>query len=302
MKLGELIYLFKDLRDANLAKLPASKLPFIRQAYARVLDKLRVIGDLYQPVSKKAIESMDLTQSMKDKLIKLFQRKINDRDKTKISKSVLKEQLSNIAGIGSAKADELIKLKLTHISQLSQKKWQMHLSKPTIVWLKHRPMIKIPHAAIKALKPKLTAFAGAQIVGSFRRKKPFSRDIDIMIVSNKKNILKLYATSLKSDFDVHIISSGSNKISLLISQGRRHDNYIKVDVFHTKPRHQYAMLLYSTGSKQFNIRMRAIARRQNYLLNQKALFKLPGMTPVNITSEKQIFNLLKMAYVKPEHR
>jgi DNA polymerase/3'-5' exonuclease PolX len=65
------------------------------------------------------------------------------------------------------------------------------------------------------------------------------------------------------------------------------------------------MLLYATGSKQFNIRMRGIAKRMGYVLNQYGLYKLPinpNSTPLPVNSEKDFFKILEIPYIPPPNR
>ena len=75
----------------------------------------------------------------------------------------------------------------------------------------------------------------------------------------------------------------------------------KIDVFRTSIEDQIPMLLYSTGSKEFNIVMRGKAKKLGYLLNQKGLFK-KGEKVDNLTSEKDYFDILGMAYQEPRER
>ena len=59
-------------------------------------------------------------------------------------------------------------------------------------------------------------------------------------------------------------------------------------------------ILYTTGSKMFNIRMRAIAKHQGYVLNQNGLFRDTVQIPTK--KEQDIFKILKMEWIKPENR
>ena len=80
------------------------------------------------------------------------------------------------------------------------------------------------------------------------------------------------------------------------------DIFYKIDIFRTPIKNKYTMLLYSTGSKNFNIRMRVIAKKQNYILNQTGLYKLPSKTLIIVSSEQDIFNKLNIKYILPKYR
>jgi DNA polymerase/3'-5' exonuclease PolX len=115
---------------------------------------------------------------------------------------------------------------------------------------------------------------------------------------------------LQTQFNnVRVYAHGKDKVSLviLVTKDAKRHIYYKVDVFRSSPKTQYSMLLYSTGSKQFNIRMRGVARKKGYLLNQNGLFKLDkngksNKTPIPVKSEKDFFRILGMKYVLPENR
>jgi DNA polymerase (family 10) len=59
-------------------------------------------------------------------------------------------------------------------------------------------------------------------------------------------------------------------------------------------------MLYSTGSKENNIRMRAKAKSQGLLLNQYGLFKKGEK--INLKTEKDYYDYLGMKYLEPHER
>jgi DNA polymerase/3'-5' exonuclease PolX len=275
---------------------------FIYNAYVNVIKK---ISELYNPndiITDEKIDKLDITQYMKDKIKGVIKQTIPKSDEKKIKKMTLHTNLTNVMGIGKTKADLLIKMGLTDIKQLKLNKWKKHLSADTLLLLKYKPMRHIPYDTIKQIKPKLIGFNGAKIVGSYLRGKPFSKDIDIMLVvptkGNKKSIIEKYISYLCNEFPkVHIYAQGSDKASFLVKVKKI---YVKVDVFATLKKHKYGMLLYATGSKQHNIKMRSIARKNGYLLNQYGLFKNGVL--VDVKSERDIFTILKIPYIPPKNR
>ena len=142
-----------------------------------------------------------------------------------------------------------------------------------------------------------------KLVGGFLRKKPFSKDIDVMIISDS-DIIDDYIKYLENTFSyVKVYIKGSDKASVIIYTPK--EQYLKMDIFVSPKKYQYAMLLYATGSKQFNIRMRGIAKRMGYVLNQYGLYKLPiktTSTPLPVNSEKDFFKILEMPYISPHNR
>jgi DNA polymerase (family 10) len=238
---------------------------------------------------------------MKNKLLFLLTKKIKPNEIKKINNIKLVNELIDFAGIGKTKADSLIKSGLTKITDLNKKIYKDQLNDATKLLMKYKPLRKIPIASIKKIEKLLTDFPNSQIVGGFRRKKQYSKDIDVMLISDSKHVLDNYLNYLNKNFkEIHVYSKGVDKVSLLILISPK--KYFKIDVFRTPISSKYAMLLYSTGSKEFNIRMRSIASRMNYLLNQTGIYKVPNKTPIKVKSEKDFFNILNMDYVEPWNR
>jgi DNA polymerase/3'-5' exonuclease PolX len=78
-----------------------------------------------------------------------------------------------------------------------------------------------------------------------------------------------------------------------------------MDFFRANPIESPYMLLYSTGSKEFNLKMRSHAKQHGYLLNQKGLYYADDKTKLvrtGIKSEKEIFQVLGMQYTPPHLR
>lgn len=280
MKNHILIYLLTKHKNESIKKFPETA-RFVSSAYNNVINK---INDCGNSMSVNKIDNLGITNHMKDKLKYLLTQKISPADEKKIKQSCLYNDLTKTMGVGKTKANKLIKLGLTDVKQLKLQKWQKHLNASTILLLKYKPIRKIPHAFIKKIKPTLVKFSGAKLVGSYLREKQFSKDIDVMIVSDR-NKINDYISYLNKTFSTHVYSKGKDKASLIIKVGAK---YYKIDVFMAHTKHQYGMLLYSTGSKQHNIKMRSIARKKGYLLNQKGIYKNTKL--IHVKSEKDIFD------------
>lgn len=303
MKFGDLKLVFgREIDRIKENKQPTTK--YIVRAYKTVL---RAMEDEYSDkdtATAKKIDNLNITAHMKEKLTKMIQTPIS-RDNQRLRKNdILRADLDRFLGIGKKKIDELMSAGLKNIEHLYQKKWFDMLNKNTQTMLSHTPMRKIPYDNIKCIEPKLKGFKClVEIVGSYRRKRPFSRDIDVLVVSSDENILDKYVIYLKKCFGNRVwpYATGDDKISLIIKPKSNIDVKYKLDIFRAEPSDYSTSLLYSTGSKEFNIKMRAKAKKYGYLLNQFGLFqngkklKLPN-------DEYAIFNALGMEYVPPEQR
>ena len=134
----------------------------------------------------------------------------------------------------------------------------------------------------------------AEIAGSFRRKAPSVGDLDILVTGDLENtetekaIRKVYP-------DITILGSGETKISFIIFPQN-----LQIDIRYLPKESYGAALLYFTGSKDFNVKMRRKAIEMGYLLNEYGLFK--NGEYYKGVSEKEIFKALKMKYLEPEKR
>lgn len=144
---------------------------------------------------------------------------------------------------------------------------------------------------------------GLSVAGSIRRKKALVADIDLVATctidefnSLCDKLIDYYNYVLRKENVV--ISRGEYKMSFLIDDV----NNIEVDLIHaTKEDHAFQML-YLTGSKEHNIKMRAIAKAKGYLLNQKGIFINGDRIKRTFGTDRDIFNFLRIPYVEPENR
>jgi DNA polymerase (family 10) len=128
--------------------------------------------------------------------------------------------------------------------------------------------------------------------GSLRRQKETVRDIDILIVSSKPDKVMDKFTGLPLVKNIQL--KGNTKSSIITKQGTQ------VDCRVVKDKSFGAALIYFTGSKNFNIKLRTIAIKMNLKINEYGIFLqdkyLAGKT------EEDVFKLLKMCYIPPELR
>jgi DNA polymerase/3'-5' exonuclease PolX len=254
---------------------------FKANAYSSTLDELNKLPG--RTVNMAIIKKMKQTPHMKDKLMMIVAKKIQ-------CKITAYEQLISVPGIGSKKAKELMAQGVT-VKQLSQKKYNNDLSKATKIWVKYRPTSPIPRSTITSLRKFITS-GRDQIVGSYRRGNSQSSDIDILTTDTICKYLK------KLTLPIVVISKGRDKASFLVEYKKA---WYKTDVFYVKDNFA-AMLLYTTGSKATNIHMRAKAKHLGYLLNRKGLYKISTGAIVETKTEKEIFRLLNIPYIKPTER
>ena len=156
-----------------------------------------------------------------------------------------------------------------------------------------------------------------ELVGSYRRKAESSGDIDVLLTSTdvaegKKLMTNFIKELLKTDnFDSSLVfSSGTTKFMGL---GKLEEYFRHVDIFYYSKKEYPFALLFSTGSGQFNVEMRADAIKKGYSLSEKMLMYRNGQSVTSEEymsdigkeyplTEKDIFDFLGLRYIEPKDR
>ena len=93
-----------------------------------------------------------------------------------------------------------------------------------------------------------------------------------------------------------MLAHGENKVSFTLSSG------LQVDVRLLEKKNFGAALLYFTGSKEHNVRLRGRANDMGWTLNEYDLATLKGEKHVARRTEEEIYAKLKLDFVPPELR
>lgn len=182
--------------------------------------------------------------------------------------------------------------------------------------------IRIPREEIEEFQPNLTKVIKSvdkgliyEICGSYRRKKATTGDLDINIthpqIKTKKQ-LKEMDESYMADIIEKLLDEGY--IIDHIDQGTTYYKGVilmkeiprRIDIMFNAYNTYHAAILHSTGSARFNKVLRTVALRKGYTLSQYGLYKVnkgkKEDEPIGTSSEKEIFQILGVEYLKPEDR
>jgi DNA polymerase/3'-5' exonuclease PolX len=215
-----------------------------------------------------------------------------------------KQELLSIYGIGPINAKKIIAKGIISIEQLRQH--QELLNAKQKIGLKYYNELKerIPLPEFKKhitilkkdlVKNKLIF----DFVGSYRRGNQSMGDIDLLIMSNPKFILKDYITKLiDSGYIIEILASGNNKFMGIVKINNH--TVRRLDILVAPIEEYYFSLLYFTGSSIFNIGMRHYVKTKFNLSLSEHGFEHKKID--NITSEEDIFKFLKIKYIQPKDR
>lgn len=237
--------------------------------------------------------------------------------------------LTRVTGIGPAKAKQLVDAGIKTIEDL--RRHEAKLNSHQLIGLKYFEDFEktIPRHEIEQIEEIIKKEINyldpeylVTICGSYRRGKPESGDVDVLLThpsytstdgnEKRSQLLKQVVTLLESKkLIVDTISLGDVKFMGVCSLDKvkrdvQHWRARRLDIRLTPHDQYYCSVLYFTGSDLFNKNMRAHALENSFTLNEYSLRPLgstgtPG-EPVVVTSEEDIFEYIGYPYKKPNER
>lgn len=239
-------------------------------------------------------------------------------------------ELSNIHGIGGVKAVELVeKYHIHNIKDLIDRQDEMidkkrtllnNVQKKGLLYYEdcqkriprkemnlHQKYLQKINTQINKIYPNTQI----TIVGSYRRQKKESGDIDVLI-TNKDNNINVYQYLLelleKEDYIKSSFSKGIKKF-MGMCLIKNHTIHRRLDILYTTYQEFPFALLYFTGSSNFNTTMREYANNLGYRLNEYSLHhydlenkKIGDVVDYNFTQEKDIFTFFNLPFIEPKYR
>lgn len=136
-----------------------------------------------------------------------------------------------------------------------------------------------------------------EVAGSVRRWRETIGDIDIVVGSAKT--APIMAAFVGAPAVERVIAHGDTKSSVVLERG------MQIDLRVVPPDRFGAAMMYFTGSKDHNVRMRGIALKRKLLLNEYGLFRVgeeKDGAPIAAATEEEVFAALGMDWIPPELR
>jgi DNA polymerase (family 10) len=132
------------------------------------------------------------------------------------------------------------------------------------------------------------------LAGSIRRGRETVGDIDLLVTSDHARVVMDAFVALPDVAEV--LEHGATKGSI------RHREGIQVDLRVVEPECFGAALLYFTGSKQHNIRIREMAVRKGFKLSEYGLFRASSGKRVAGATEEEVYAAIGLPWIPPELR
>ena len=258
------------------------KIPGIGESIAEKIEEYLKTGKIkyYEKWKKKVpvdIEALMSVEGVGPKSIKTFYQKLGITNLEELKQAAKQGKIQKLFGFGE-KSEKAI---LESIALLRASKKRQSFEKVF-------PLAR----DIRAKLNKLKSVQRAVLAGSLRRREDTIGDIDILVVAaDPKKVINCFTNLPEA---ARVWGKGETKASIRLKQG------IDVDL-RVIPEASYgAALLYFTGPKDYNIKLRKIAITKGYKLNEYGLFK--GKKSLAGKTEREIYKKLGLKYIPPTKR
>ncbi len=150
-----------------------------------------------------------------------------------------------------------------------------------------------------------------EAAGSLRRGKETVGDLDILASCDDPEALSTRFREMDAVTDVLAAGETKSSVRMTVPASRGPSTAIQVDLRVVPEASFGAALLYFTGSKEHNIRLRERARKKKLTLNEYGLYpdgegdgppQSRGVAPVASETEEEIYAALDLPWVPPEIR
>jgi len=245
------------------------------------------------------------------------------------------KELESIVGVGRVQALKFIKMGITSVEDLKNKveSGELKVNDKVLIGIKYygKFMENIPHDEItkvhKLVKKQIDNMNKKykldddskyifEICGSYRREKPTSGDIDILVskigtkiddeeINHLEILIKVLKKNIKANNNqpllVDDITDKSYKTKYMGFSKYKDNPIRRIDIRFVPHNVFPSAMLYFTGSAELNVKMRKIAKSLNLKLSEYGLSKDDG-TIIPIKTEYDIFKILKIEYLAPNLR
>jgi len=134
----------------------------------------------------------------------------------------------------------------------------------------------------------------AQPTGSLRRMRSTVGDLDILVAA--KDSAPVMDVFVKLPRVNRVLGKGPTKSSIEFNDG------VRAQVWVLPPEQFGTALVYATGSKDHNVRLREIALAKGLSLSEHFFAKLKGGAEIFCTTEEEVYETLGLPWIPPEMR
>jgi len=185
--------------------------------------------------------------------------------------------------------------KIAHLPGMGEKK-EENIKKGLLLYRAGKSRIPLSMAlkvVREVIKPLSSVSESISPAGSLRRMKETIGDIDILATAEKLD--DIINTFVRQPYVKDIIAKGDTKASVRTSY-----EDLQVDLRVVEKDSWGAALLYFTGSKAHNIKLRGIAKERGLKISEYGVFK--GTKRIAGRTEQEVYKTLGIPWIPPEIR
>jgi DNA polymerase (family 10) len=258
------------------------ELPGIGRAIAEKIAEYLATGRMkkYEEVTKdipaSLLELLNI-QNIGPKTLALAYKELSVKTIADMKKAIASGRLKELPMMGEKKAENI--LKGIELYERSHERLAINIAEEVaarvVAYLKQNALVSNVSAA-----------------GSLRRWKETIGDIDILATGKDgKKIIGIFTRYPETR---EVAAAGDTKGSIVVDEG------VQVDLRIVDEKSYGAALQYFTGSKEHNVKLRAIAAAKGLKLNEYGLYR--GKKFVAGKTEEEIYRYLGLAWIEPELR
>lgn len=240
--------------------------------------KMTYFEELTREIPPELIELTEIP-GVGPKIAKLLYEQLGVRTIEDLERAIQEKKLRNLPRLGVKSEEKIAK----GLEMFRRKTGRMLLGQAL-------PLVE----GIIALLMEKTGITKISPAGSIRRMKETIGDIDILAAAkDPKPIMDVFTTLPQVR---EVLARGDTKSSIVTHEG------IQVDLRVVEEECFGAALQYFTGSKAHNIKLREIALRKGFKVNEYGIFRLDTNERVGGEREEDIYEILGMEWIPPELR
>jgi DNA polymerase/3'-5' exonuclease PolX len=309
----------KDQKIISTNEFRIRALNYLISVVKKHKSKITLADDIkdYPRIGKGSLEKItEILESGTLQEIKELSKKYKKYEKME---SIIQE-LSQVVGIGKAKAMELIEeYDVKSLKDLKKrfKSGEIELNEKIQLGLKYVGKFQgaIPRSEVDNIAKLIeTSIKDKDLTvtfcGSYRRGSSAPNDIDVLLCHldnitmddvKQSTVLKDMVQLLKDKGLLVDDIAGEDSTTKYMGFCRLKKNPVRrIDIRVMPVESYYTAILYFTGSYELNKTMRQKAKNMGYKLNEYGLYKDREM--MDVQSEEDVFKYLEMEYLPPEER
>ncbi|MCM8821746.1 MAG: DNA polymerase/3'-5' exonuclease PolX [Candidatus Omnitrophica bacterium] len=260
-----------------------SKIPGIGKGIAEHIEEYLKTGriskykNLISEIPPTFVEMMKIP-NLGPKTLKLIYDNFKIQTIDDLKSALEKEEILALPGMGEKKVENIKKGIKLYLSKKTNRRISLGIALPVVF------------AIVDYMKPVCQRISPC---GSLRRMKETIGDIDILCAADDKN--KVMEHFVNYPARQSVIAKGETKGSIIVR-----DNLLQADLRVVESSSYGAALQYFTGSKDHNIKLRAIAKEKELKINEYGVFR--GDTKIVGETEEGVYEVFGMPFIAPELR